>query len=62
MTERVPFSAPAVKRGVAAVRKSGEPVRGVHFPPGGGFTVLTGEPIELPLPDRSGRDQEIVAL
>lgn len=62
MTERVAFSVPAVARGVAAVRKSGQPVRGVHFPPEGGFTVLTGEPIELPIPDRSGEDRVVIPL
>lgn len=62
MTERVTFSAPAIKRAIASVEKAGKSLAGVDFPPEGGFRLLFGEPIEVVLPDRSGRDHEVIAL
>lgn len=62
MTERVSFSAPAVKRAIATVEKAGKSIAGVDFPPEGGFRLLLGEPREADVPDRSGGDWEVVPL
>lgn len=62
MTERVSFSAPAVKRAIAAVEKAGKVAESVEISPNGKIRVWLLRPDETPISDRSGRDWEVVAL